>query len=532
MSEAPRATPLRASGREAGLSDRAAGLVRDAGHAIREGRLDDAGRALDGAAALAPAHAEVRRMRGIWLGRSGRHAEAVETLRRLADAAPGDAVVLNDLASALYAGRDVDAAFAAWQRACEIAPGFAAAWLNYGKNRKAEGDIEGAIPLLERALRIDPSAVSARVVMADAMIYAGRLDDAIAQYREALHRRPDFGSAWWGLANTKTVKLTADEIATLETLRHAPGVAEDERIAAGFALGKALEDHARYEDAFAVLNEANARMRASLPWDQRAFSTEIDAVLDPANRPRAEAVTADLGHEVIFIVSLPRSGSTLTEQILAAHPDIEGASELPALGRIIQEESERRRKPFPAWVAETTPDDWERLGGAYLARTARWRTRKPRFTDKMPNNWPFVGAALAMLPGARVIDCRRDPVETAWSCFKQRFGSGQKFSYDLADIAATWKDYDRAMRTWAEHAPDRVRMQVYERLLADPDAEIRALLAFCGVPFDAACLRFHEADRAVRTASAAQVREPLRKDTARSAGYGRLLDPLRALLDA
>ena len=167
--------------------------------------------------------------------------------------------------------------------------------------------------------------------------------------------------------------------------------------------------------------------------------------------------------------------------------------------RQIVEESQRRGRGFPDWVAASTPEDFSRLGRRYLERTARWRATRPHFTDKMPNNWLYLGAALAMLPGARVIDCRRDPVETGWSCFKQLF-------------------------------PDRSYPQVYEALLTDPDARIRELLDFCGLPFAASCLDFHQSERTVRTASAAQVREPLRRDTARAEQYGALLDPLRAVL--
>src|SRR6185312_7507313 len=161
-----------------------------------------------------------------------------------------------------------------------------------------------------------------------------------------------------------------------------------------------------------------------------------------------QSLNASLGHEVIFIVSLPRSGSTLTEQILASHPDVEGANELPDLGNVLEAESRRTGLEFPAWVPNATPADWRRMGESYLERTARFRKSRSRFTDKALSNWRVVGAAMAMLPGARFVNCRRDPVETCFSCFRQVFARGQAFTYDLFDLAAYWRDYDRMMRFW------------------------------------------------------------------------------------
>jgi len=200
---------------------------------------------------------------------------------------------------------------------------------------------------------------------------------------------------------------------------------------------------------------------------------------------------------------------------------------------VILQESQRRGVPFPFWTEHASPADWERLGRDYLARTARWRAERPRFTDKLPDNWTMLGAARAMLPEAKFIACHRDPLETCWSCYKQLFAPGlARSAYDLGELAAYWRDYDRLARFWVERHPSHVRAQSYEALLAEPEAEIRALLDFCGLPFDENCLRFHESRRSVRTASSAQVREPLRRDTARGPRYGELLAPLRDALKA
>jgi hypothetical protein len=238
----------------------------------------------------------------------------------------------------------------------------------------------------------------------------------------------------------------------------------------------------------------------------------------------------DFGREVVFIVSLPRAGSTLVEQIVAAHPEVEGAGELPDLSIVIDEESRRRGAAFPAWVGEAGTADWRRLGERYLERTARWRTERPRFTDKSLLNVPYVGAAAAMLPGARFVHCRRDPVETALSCYRQWFAQGQAWSYAIDDIAACVHGHARLAERWQTLLPGAFRAIVHEELAAEPETTVRGLLDFLGLPFDARCLEFHRSTRNVRTASAAQVRQPLRRDTGRADRYGRLLDPMRRAL--
>jgi hypothetical protein len=202
---------------------------------------------------------------------------------------------------------------------------------------------------------------------------------------------------------------------------------------------------------------------------------------------------------------------------------------MPHLFQVIAEECARRRAPLARWAPLAAPEDWQRLGERYLQRTARVRGERKVLTDKLPGNWLWLGAAKAMLPGAGVVECRRDPLELAWSCFTQLFPAGtQDFSYDFASIGAFVGDYERAMAQW--HARHAIRVQRHEALVADFEAEVRDLLAHCGLSFDPACLRFYENTRSVRTVSSTQVREPLRGDTARAAKYGALLDPLRAAL--
>ena len=314
-------------------------------------------------------------------------------------------------------------------------------------------------------------------------------------------------------------------------LLDAPAAAPADRIAMGHALGKALEDAGDHAAAFDAFVEANALQRSLAPWSAEAFHRFLDVALAATTRLPAP-LDPDLGSEVIFIVGMPRSGSTLYEQILSAHPQVEAASELPDLNLLIHEESHRRRRPFPDWIPALDAQDWHRLGREYLARTSRWRRDAPRFTDKMPENWKFAGVLRAMLPGAIVLEPRRDALETAWSCFKQQFYQQPHFSCDFTDLAIYLRGCEHAMDAWRARDPQHIHLLRYEALLADPEARIRELLAVCRLGFDPACLDSHRSVRNVRTASAAQVRQPLLRDTSRSSAYGSLLDPLRAALSA
>jgi tetratricopeptide (TPR) repeat protein len=494
-------------------------------------RHDYAGAERDFAAALhaAPGHPELLRARAFALSRLQRHGEAIGLLREALAATSADGAALNELGTALAEAGDMASAEAAFRRACAAAPTLAAAWFNLGRSLREQARVEDSLEPLQRALALDPALESAHFLLAETLMMLGRTDASAAQYRALLRHAPRSGLAWWGLANLKATRLNADDVARLDALARRADLPLDEAIAARFARAKALEDGERHADAWAAYVDANALARRRFAWSATGFRRWLDGVLAAFAAPLPPVEPA-LGHEVIFVVGMPRSGSTLTEQILAAHPQVEGGSELPDLGVLIGEESRRRGQPFPAWVGQASAADWQRLGRAYLERTAQWRARRPRFTDKTPGNWMLVGAIRAMLPGARIIDCRRDALETCWSCFRQIFWAGHEYSYGLDDLAAYHRDYTQAMRQWQARHPAQIRTQVYEELVADAEAQTRALLAFCGLPFEPACLRFFEAERSVRTASAAQVRQPLRRDTARAPRYGALLDPLRAAL--
>jgi tetratricopeptide (TPR) repeat protein len=523
------ASALAASARIQGLGRTTARQLEEAAAALQRRDLAKARQALSAALALAPQHPEVLRLLGLLHLLAGRPSKAVAALRHALSRNPGDALAWDNLGTALLAANDIEAAVVACRNACAHAPTLAPAWSNLGKALKAQADPVAAADAFRHVLQLAPDHIEARIDYANMLKAAGHIDNAAAEYRAVLQRRPDESRAWLGLGSLHTMPMSDAESARLSVLWERPAVDAYQHAQLGFALARALEDRHEYAQSFMVLTEANRARGSRTAWNRMAFSHGIDAILAACDEtpPPAEA---NRGWQVIFIVGLPRSGSTVVEQILSMHPEVDGAGELPDLGAVLQAESARRHRPFPDWVSAATPADWARLGDEYLARTARWRKAGARFTDKALLNWQFIGVIARMLPGARFIDCRRDPLETCLSCWRQWFQEGQGFACDFESLAAYWHDYERVLGHWLATWPDRIHRLDHETLLAEPEGTLRALLAFCDLPFDSGCLAFHRNPRVVSSASAAQVREPLRLSTARAQHYGTLLDPLRAAL--
>ena len=512
-----------------GLSPQATVNVDAAKNFLQQRQASAAERELRIALAAAPNHAEVLRLLGMALRLQNRNDEALQIMRRAVAQRPADALVQNGLGTALDACGERDAAIAAFRRACELAPQSAPLWSNFGKTLSDQAMFDEAVPTLERAVALGAGDV-ATLRLAYALRVLGRTDEAVKIYRGLIAVKPNDGEAWLGLSNLKTRQFSEDDVAALETVWRGNVGTTDDRISIGFSLARALDDHARYTESMTVLSEANALTRSIRPWDAAHFSRHVDALLNTFDVALHGAAN-DQGSNVVFIVSMPRAGSSLTEQILASHPQVDAAGELMDLSGVLQDESRRRNIAFPHWVPMATPADWQRMGADYLRRTKRWQQRGILFTDKLPDNWLRIGAAMAMLPGARVVDCRRDAVETCFSCYRTLFNEGtQAFTYDIADLAAYYRDYARTTDHWRRLFEARWRSQRYEALVADSSSQIRELLAFCGLPYDAACERYYDTDRSVRTASASQVREPIMRDTARASKYGALLDPLRDAL--
>lgn len=519
--------PTSPTSRLNGLDTASVQHVAAVAEALDAGRVDEANRRLGFVMATHPSHPEVLRMQAGILGQRGLHSEAIHAMQRALAQRPQDALYYNTLGTLLGAAGNYDGAIVALRRCCELQPRLALAWYNLGVMLTRSVRNDEAVNALRHAVAIAPDHYAARALLADLLRTTDQVEQAATEYRRLLAEQPATGMAWWGLAELRTNRFSHDDIARMRTIVQNTRIDADDLIATGFALAKALDEADRPAESLAVLDRANAVARRRQRWDASAFSTTIDAVLE-AFAPPPSGATAAQGHEAIFVASLPRSGSTLVEQILASHSRVEGAGELADLPQVLGEESRRRGLHFPQWVGAMRADDWERLGQRYLERTARWRRQRPVFIDKLPNNWMYIGAVRAMLPSARIVVCRRDPLETCFSCYRQHL-AGNEYTRTFEDLAGFWRDFDRSVRRWRELHQAHVFEHRYEDLLAGPEAGIRRLLDFCGLPFEPGCLDFHETQRDVRSPSATQVRRPLH-NTARAPRYGALLDPLRTAL--
>lgn len=499
--------------------------------ALAAGNLREAGALARNLRQRHPGQPDVLHLAAGVLARQGDHAGAMQAIQQALRMRPDDAAFLCTSGGLLAAAGRLDDALAALQRACALQPGLAMAWYNLGVLGVRAMRFDEADAALRKAIELAPDHLQARLQRADLLKMEGRLDDAVAAYRQVLDTHPACGDAWWGLSDIQDAGLGDDAIAAMQAAMRDAGASERDRIALGFAIARLLDRGDRCTEAMGVLKETHAHALRLQAWDAGVFARGLDAILAAFVSAKASGASPQRGEGVIFIASLPRSGSTLTEQMLASHSRVEGAGELQDLPQVLLEESMRRGQHYPAWVSSMSSEDWQRLGERYLERTARWRNRKPFFTDKLPGNWMHVGAIRAMLPGAKVIVCRRDPLETCFACYRQYMtAAGQGWTHRFEHLAAYWNGFDRALRQWQAAYPGFVHEQRYEDVVADPETCLHALLDYCGLPFEQACLAFHRNPRQVRSPSAMQVREPLRRDTARASRYGVLLDPLRAAL--
>jgi tetratricopeptide (TPR) repeat protein len=348
---------------------------------------------------------------------------------------------------------------------------------------------------------------------------AGSNDECVAAYRRCIEARPTFGEAWWSLANLKTFRFGEADIEAMERLQPSSQLSDDDRLHIHFAMGKAREDQAAYGAAFDHYAKGNAIRRRQTnynPDETSAHVTRSKTLFTPeffaARREQGSPDPAP-----IFIVGLPRSGSTLVEQILSSHSLVEGTMELPDITHLARRIGDQKRKSdaskYPDGLADLDASALRALGEEYIERTRIQRkTGKPFFIDKMPNNFAHVGMIHLILPNAKIIDARRHPLGTCLSAFKQHFARGQTFSYSMTDLGRYYRDYVDLMAHVDRVLPGRVHRIFYEQLVTDFENGVRALLTHCGLEFEDACLSFHTNTRAVRTASSEQVRRPLYRD--------------------
>ena len=346
----------------------------------------------------------------------------------------------------------------------------------------------------------------------------GRLDESIQAYKNAITTKTGFGEAYWSLANLKTYQFTTNDIEDLKELLSSKDTKMDDYFHLLFALGKAEEDNKNYKNSIAAYIKGNTLKSKQVPWDSKKFSYECDELISFFTKEFFEQYegVGDQNSDPIFVVGLPRSGSTLIEQILSSHSLVEGTTELQniiALSRKIANKKDTKSKSeYPSALSQIKKDEFKKMGEAYIQNTLDQRvTDKPYFIDKMPNNFVHIGLINLILPNAKIIDARRNPMDACFSCFKQYFAKGQHFTYDLDDIARYYKDYIRLMDYWKRLFPNEIFTINYEDIINNPNDRIEDLLDFCHVEFEENCLNFHQSKRPVKTASSEQVRQPMYK---------------------
>ncbi len=456
-------------------------MLAEAG--TRLGRYGDVEKILESCLELAPAFVPARYNYAIVLYRQNRAAEALPHIELLRAEEPENLGYRNLHAAALSLVGEYAHAIALYEEGLRLAPEQPLIWLSYG-----------------HALRT-----------------SGRQREAITAYRHALEQMPGLGEAYFSLANLKTFQFTKGEIASMRRLLERNELlSEDDRVHLHFALGKALEDEGDFRKSFEQYAAGAAERRSQITYDgdENHMRIERSRKLFTKDFVTSRANQGHPAKDPIFIVGLPRSGSTLIEQILSSHSQVEGTMELPDINALAMNlghsTPNRASDCYPNSLADLNAEQLRSLGEQYLSRTRIQRkTNKPLFIDKMPNNFQHLGLIHLILPNAKIVDARRHPLATCFSAFKQHFARGQNYSYDLAELGRYYRDYVAMMAHFDEILPGRVHRVFYERLIENEESEIRRLLEYCGLPFESNCLRFYENDRAVRTASSEQVRQPI-----------------------
>lgn len=502
--------------------------LMEAALALHDNRLSEAEPLLRAHLKEDPFDVAAIRMLAELAGRIGRYKDAETLLRRALELAPDFGAARANLATCLYRQNKPAEAIAELDTLIVDDPE------NVGHaNLKAAalgriGGFDEAIALYQQVLDAAPHQPKVWMSYGHMLKTVGRQADGVAAYRKAIEISPTLGEVWWSLANLKTVKFDEADIAAMQTALGRDDISDEDRFHLDFALGKAFEDRKAHAEAFAHYEAGNRLRRTKISYDADETEAFVDASIAISTRDFFDG-RRDQGCSApapIFILGMPRAGSTLIEQILSSHSEVEGTSELPDIPALA------RFKDYPASIGDLSPERLREMGESYIETTRIQRkTDKPYFIDKLPNNWAHVPLIHLILPNAKIIDARRHPMSCCFSNFKQHFARGQAFSYSLEDMGLYYRDYVRLMAHVDAVLPGRVHRVIYERMVDDTEGEVRALLAACGLEFEERCLRFHETERAVRTPSSEQVRRPIfREGTEGWQGFEPWLRPLKTVL--
>ncbi len=445
----------------------------------------------------------------------GQFEDARHLLERCLQLAPEFHLARHNYAVVLVRQQKLEAAYAEVQKLLALEPDNPNFLILKGTILVRRGDHAQALQIYERVLKDYPRQARAQMNYGHTLKTVGRLDESIQAYRKCIELSPGVGETYWSLANLKTFAFSDEDIAQMRAQVTTEGGDADDQAHLAFALGKALEDRGQFDESFRFYQRGNAIRRIN-----HRYSARIN-VFDTARQIKAldaEFFAARRGWgcpaaDPIFIVGLPRAGSTLLEQILASHSQVEGTAELTDIITISRRLGQKSRSnpasKYPEILKDLSAETCRELGESYLTTTRIQRSDTPYFIDKMPNNFLHIGLIHLILPNAKIIDARRHPMACCFSGYKQLFARGQTFTYDLADIGKYYRDYVILMDHWDRVLPGRVLLMQYEDMVADTESQMRRLLDHCGLPFEDRCLRFYETERAIRTPSAEQVRQPI-----------------------
>ncbi len=410
--------------------------------------------------------------------------------------------------------------------------------ITYASIQAGMSNYEEAIPLFKQLIQQAPREHDLFLSLGHAQKTIGEHESAVASYRQAVGKRASRGEAYWSLANLKTYRFTADEITSMRREEANTRVSFENRSHLCFALGKALEDQGEYAESFQYYERGNALKKGNSRYRPKQIERNTALQQKVCTRAFFES-RKDYGLQggkgPIFIVGLPRAGSTLIEQILASHSEVEGTMELAEVQRLAAKLLGRARVDqdpvYPQILTEKTAAEFADFGREYLKDTEAYRTGKPIFIDKMPNNFRHIGLIHLMLPNAKIIDARRDAMDCCFSNFKQLFASGQQFTYSFEDISGYYRSYVELMAHWDQALPGKVLRVQHEDLVADLEGHVRRILDFCELDFEQSCVDFHKTERRVHTASSEQVRKPISRDgIGQWKRYEPWLQPLQTML--
>ena len=495
--------------------DPEAGAVAIGANHLRSGRKDEAIKVFRDVLRKNPENVSAIRYLGLAYFREEKNFEEAEAwLRRATSIAPDFTAAWMNLGPVLLEMNKHMEAIECYKSALKAAPDDGLVWAGLAHAYAQASYPEESVTAFEKAITLGAASAGVQMGFAHVLKTVGDQDRALDAYRAAIKEKPDFGEVYWSMANLKIFKLEDVEVAAMEKQLEDGSLSDSADVHFRFALGKAYEDKKDHDKAWYYYdtgNKANRHLVSHSPVDMELRHSEIMEVFNE----KFIAEHSGNGYEAadpILIVGLPRSGSTLVEQILASHSQVEGTSELPVLSKLAATIGRYRSDniQFPKTALDLRERDWKALGQQYMENSARHRlTDRPYFTDKLPNNFPLIGLLHLILPNAKVINARRHPLDSCLGCYKQLFARGQTFTYDVEDLAHYYRNYDEVIQHWNRVLPGKVLDVHYEETVTDLEGQVRRILDHCELPFEEGCVNFHETKRAVKTASSEQVRQPI-----------------------